>query len=311
MLGVRKAVITAAGLGTRLLPTTKEIPKEMLPIFTRGACGELLLKPLIQLIFEQLFDVGIRDFFFIVGRGKRAIEDHFTIDSGFLELLREKGKDCYADELESFYRKIDESNIVFLNQPEPKGFGDAVLRARNLIDETFMVHAGDTYIVSEDLEHIKLLFHAHERWDASATLLVMEVANPRPYGVVGGELAEENVLRVGRLEEKPEEPWSKLAILPLYVFETEIFDVLAETPLGKGGELQLTDGIAGLLKRGGRVMAVKLPEGAPRLDIGNPEGLWEAMETSYKLTSDPYFKNCHPLGSKGVDPRNRGAGVYR
>lgn len=293
---VRKAVITAAGLGTRLLPTTKEIPKEMLPIFTRGSGGQLLLKPLIQVIFEQLFDIGVRDFFFIVGRGKRAIEDHFTIDSGFLEFLRGKGKDRYADELESFYRRIDESTIVFLNQPEPKGFGDAVLRARNLVDETFIVHAGDTYIVSEDLEHIKLLLHIHERWNASATLLVMEVADPRPYGVIGGELTEKDVWRVEKLEEKPEKPWSRLAILPLYVFEPEIFDALAETPPGKGGEIQLTDGIARLLERGGEVMAVKLPEDSPRLDIGNPESLWEAMEISYKLTSDPYFKSLSSYG---------------
>ena len=287
---VGKAVITAAGLGTRLLPTTKEIPKEMLPIFVRGSCGQVFLKPLIQVIFEQLFDMGIRDFFFIVGRGKRAIEDHFTIDSGFLSFLRRKGKDCYADELESFYKKIDESNIVFLNQPEPRGFGDAVLRARNLIDETFMVHAGDTYIVSENLEHVRLPLQVHERWNASATLLVMEVDDPRPYGVVGGELVEENIWRVEKLEEKPEKPWSRLAILPLYVFEPEIFDALAKTPPGKGGEIQLTDGIERLLQGGGRVMAVKLPERSPRLDIGNPEGLWEALETSYRLASNPYFK---------------------
>jgi len=286
---VRKAVITAAGLGTRLLPTTKEIPKEMLPIFIRGSCGQVFLKPLIQVIFEQLFDMGIRDFFIIVGRGKRAIEDHFTIDSGFLDFLRRKGKNCYADELESFYKKINESNIVFLNQPEPRGFGDAVLRARNLIDETFIVQAGDTYIVSDDLAHIKMPLEVHEQWNASATLLVMEVDDPRPYGVIGGESLEADIWEVRRIEEKPERPWSKLAILPLYVFEPEIFEVLAETPPGKGGEIQLTDGIGKLIERGRRVIAIKLPKGIPRLDIGNSKTFWEAMKTSYEIIGESIF----------------------
>ena len=286
---VRKAVITAAGLGTRLLPATKEIPKEMLPIFTRGSDEEIFLKPLIQMIFEQLFEIGVRDFFIIVGRGKRAIEDHFTIDSSFLDFLRQKNKDRYAEELERFYEMIDASNIIFLNQPEPRGFGDAVLRARNLIDETFIVHAGDTYIVSDDLAHIKMPLEVHERWNASATLLVMEVDDPRPYGVIGGESLEVDIWEVRRVEEKPERPWSKLAILPLYIFEPEIFEALAETPPGRGGELQLTDGIGRLIERGRRVMAVKLPEGAPRLDIGNPKTLWEAMKISYEIVGKSIF----------------------
>ena len=285
MKRVEKAVITAAGLGTRLLPTTKEIPKEMLPIFTRGSCGRIFLKPLIQVIFEQLFEVGVREFFIIVGRGKRSIEDHFTADKSFLEFLRMKGKTCYADELERFYRLIEESKIIFLNQPEPRGFGDAVLRAKGLINESFMVHAGDTYIISKDLQHVRNVIEVHRRWDASATLLVTRVRDPRPYGIVGGREVDEGVLEVERLEEKPEKPWSNLAILPLYLFQPEIFDSLSETPPGKGGEIQLTDGISKLLEKGGRVMAVELPSDSPRLDIGSPEALWEAVEISYKVAS--------------------------
>lgn len=286
---VRKAVITAAGLGTRLLPATKEIPKEMLPIFAKGSDEEIFLKPLIQMIFEQLFEVGVRDFFIIVGRGKRAIEDHFTIDSSFLEFLRRKNKDRYAEELQRFYEMIEASNIIFLNQPEPRGFGDAVLRARNLIDEPFIVHAGDTYIVSDDLAHVKMPLEAHERWSASATLLVMEVDDPRPYGVIGGRSLGDKVWKVERVEEKPEKPWSRLAILPLYIFEPEIFEALAEIPPGKGGEIQLTDGIGRLIEKGRKVIAVKLREGAPRLDIGNPKTFWEAMRASYELAGKSIF----------------------
>lgn len=283
MSRVRKAIITAAGLGTRLLPLTKEIPKEMLPIFVEGSHGKLLLKPLIQVIFEQLYSIGIGEFFIIVGRGKRAIEDYFTPDLEFVEFLRRRDKNDYAVEMEGFYEKIVKSLIVFLNQPEPKGFGDAVLRTKRLIDETFIVHAGDTYIASSNLEHIRRLIDIHSRYNCSATLLVMEVEDPRPYGVIGGKMVEEDVWIVEEVEEKPDRPWSKIAILPVYIFEREIFECLAEVPLGKGGELQLTDGIGCLIRRGRRVMAVKLPNNIPRLDVGNPKTFWEALEISYKL----------------------------
>ena len=283
MLGVRKAVITAAGLGTRLLPVTKEIPKEMLPLFVRGTGGEILLKPLMQVIFEQLYGVGVREFYVVVGRGKRAIEDHFTPDPGFLQLLRERGKSEYADELEKFYAMVRESSLVFLNQPEPRGFGDAVLRARGLVRETFVVHAGDTYIHSQDILHLRRLLEVHREMRASATLLVMEVDDPRPYGIVGGRLVGDGVWEVERLEEKPEKPWSRLAILPVYAFEPLIFKALEETPPGKGGEVQLTDAVAKLLEMGGGVLAVRLPGGAPRLDVGYPEGIWEALRISYSL----------------------------
>lgn len=284
MLGIRKAVITAAGLGTRLLPVTKEIPKEMLPLFARGAGGEVLLKPLMQVVFEQLYSVGIREFFIVVGRGKRAIEDHFTPDPGFIQLLRERRKERYAEELGRFYGMVSSSTLIFLNQPEPRGFGDAVLRARGLIGETFLVHAGDTYIASNDCGHLENLLEIHSRYSSDATLLVMEVEDPRPYGIVGGREVEPGVWEVARVEEKPEKPWSRLAILPVYVFEPVIFDSLAQTPPGRGGEIQLTDGIAGLLGRGLRVMAVRLPDETPRLDIGSPETIWEALKSSYQLS---------------------------
>jgi len=285
MVKVRKAVITAAGLGTRLLPVTKEIPKEMLPIFVKSSSMERLLKPLIQVIFEQLYSIGIREYFIVVGRGKRAIEDHFTPDLSFINLLRGRGKDDYAEEMERFYNMVYDSMIVFLNQPEPRGFGDAVLRARGLIDETFIVHAGDTYIASTDCEHLDKLLEIHFRYGCSATLLVMKVDDPRPYGVIGGETVEEDVWIVNRIEEKPQRPWSDIAILPVYIFETEILDCLSKVRPGVGGEIQLTDGIGGLLKMGKKVVAVKLPNHIARLDVGNPKTLWEALEISYHLSS--------------------------
>ncbi|MCJ7506458.1 sugar phosphate nucleotidyltransferase, partial [Candidatus Bathyarchaeota archaeon] len=154
---IRRVVIPAAGLGTRLLSATKEQPKEMLPMFAREK-GRLLVKPLLQLIFEQLHDFGILEFCFIVGREKRVIEDHFTPDNGYLKQLENRGKSHYVASLSEFYEKIKCSTIVWINQPEPLGFGHAVLQARSLFgEEPFLVHAGDTLVVSENHNHLERL----------------------------------------------------------------------------------------------------------------------------------------------------------
>ena len=124
---IENAVIAAAGLGTRLMSATKEQPKEMLPLFAASEDEAICLKPIVQQIFEQLFDFGLRQFYFIVGRGKRAIEDHFTPDHWFVGRLNTVGKGRQV--LEAFYRRIEESCIIWVNQPEPRGFGAAVLQA--------------------------------------------------------------------------------------------------------------------------------------------------------------------------------------
>lgn len=282
---VRKAVIPAAGLGTRLLPATKEMPKEMLPIFARGGNGKVCLKPMLQAIFEQLYDFGVREFCFVVGRGKRAIEDHFTPDKEFVGFLKGKRKDGVVNDLEGFYEKISSSSIVFINQPEPRGFGDAVLKAKPFIREAFLVHAGDTYIISRNLSHLARLMKTHEALKAKATLLVEEVKDPRQYGVMEGVEVKEGVYEVERVVEKPEKPVTKLAIMPLYVFTETIFDALEVTPPGVSGELQLTDGIQKLIDWGFKVIAVKLTPGEVRLDIGNPKTCWDALRLSYKAFS--------------------------
>ena len=123
---VRKVIIPAAGLGTRLFPATKEQPKEMLPIFSKTEHGDMMVKPVVQLVFEQLHDAGLREFCYVVGRGKRGIEDHFTPDAECIRMLEEMGKNGQASDLESFYKKLETSTIMWVNQPEPKGFGNAV-----------------------------------------------------------------------------------------------------------------------------------------------------------------------------------------
>ena len=285
---VKKVVITAAGLGTRLLPMSKELPKEMLPIYTKGGSGTPVLKPLLQALFEQLYRFGIREFCFIVGRGKRAVEDHFTPDPDYVAKLNNKGKNTIAAEMVSFYRMVEDSTIVWINQPEPKGFGHAVLMAKPFVeDDPFLVCAGDTYIISKNNEFLKRLVETHERTNSHATILLQRVRDPRKYGVaeVKSVSGMDGVVKVSRVVEKPEKPPSNLAIMPFYIFKPEIMDVLERLKPGVGGEIQLTDGIQGLIDKGRPVYGVLLREDEIRLDIGTPETYWEAIRLSHEYFS--------------------------
>ena len=247
------AVITAAGLGTRMLPASKEIPKEMFPIPFQGS-----FKPIIQIIFEQLFDLGIRDFVIIVGKGKRVIEDHFTPDYDFISYLENKGKYKQAEDLRSFYQKIERSNIAFVNQPEPRGFGDAVLRAEPFVKD-FILIAADTILKEIPLEKMRV-----------NSFLITEVEDPRPYGVV--VIEGEKVIDV---EEKPSNPKSKLIIVPYYHFDEEIFSALREISVDRAGELQLTDGIKYLMRKGREFHAIKVDE---VYDLGNVENYISSLK---------------------------------
>ncbi len=161
---VRKVIIPAAGLGTRLFPATKEQPKEMLPIFSKTAQGDMTVKPVVQFVFEQLHEGGLREFCYVVGRGKRGIEDHFTPDVNCIRNLEVMGKNGQASDLEDFYEKLESSTIMWVNQPEPKGFGNAVLMAQPFVqNESCLVHAGDSCIISKNMDYIKKLLEAFER----------------------------------------------------------------------------------------------------------------------------------------------------
>jgi UTP--glucose-1-phosphate uridylyltransferase len=279
----RKVVIPAAGLGTRLFPATKEQPKEMLPIFSTTANGDVSVKPVVQMVFEQLYDAGLREFCYVVGRGKRGIEDHFTPDSNFVRLLEGMGKNGQAAELEGFYEKLRSSTIMWVNQPEPKGFGDAVLMAQPFVqNERCLVHAGDSCIVSKDMDYIKRLLGAYERFNADAAFIVLEIENPREYGIIEGDEVETGIYRVKAAVEKPEKPATNLAIMAMYVFQPVIFKALEATEPGRGGEIQLTDAIQKLIDWGLNVYAVKLDDNYAHLDIGSPERYWDALALSYQ-----------------------------
>jgi len=280
-----KVVIPSAGLGTRLFPATKEQPKEMLPIFSRSSNGGVTVKPLLQLVFEQLYGVGFREFCFVVGRGKRSIEDHFTPDLNSVSMLKEKGKADQAFDLNDFYTELKTSTIVWMNQPEPKGFGHAVLMAQPFVqNEHCLVHAGDTYIVSKKNLHLKFLLDTSQRLGADAAFIVQNVEHTEGYGIIDGDETETGVYRVRLAVEKPDTPPTNLAIMPIYVFAPVIFDALKKTQLGKGGEIQLTDAIQKLVEWNLKVFAIRLNPSDIRFDIGNPESYWEALSSSYKYS---------------------------
>jgi len=284
---ITKAVIPAAGLGTRLLPVTKETPKEMLPIYVRSRDGRVLLKPILQVIFENLFDAGFREFCFIVGRGKRAIEDHFTPDYSFLDELERRGKLNSVRDLKEFYRRIEKSTIVWVNQPFPRGFGDAVLKARTFVgDDCFLVHAGDALVFSNNNDHLSELLKLQSEYEPESIFLLKIVDDPRSYGVIEVEEDYGEVVKIKNIIEKPEVPPSKLAVIPIYVFDPIIFKALKNTPPGNRGEIELTDAIEKLIKWELKVYAVKPKKGRVWIDVGTPENYWMALNISYKIARE-------------------------
>jgi len=254
---VRKAVIPAAGLGTRFLPATKAQPKEMLP---------LVDKPAIQYVVEEAVSVGITDILVITGRGKRTLEDHFDRSFELEYYLEQGGKQA---ELEEMRRIAEMADIHYVRQGEPRGLGHAVLvAAEHVGDAPFAVLLGDD-IMHPDAGVLAGMLKAFEHYGHSVIAL-KEVPSKdiSSYGSAQVGPMEGNVVRVQDLVEKPspEEAPSNFAVMGRYVFGPAIFDILAETEPGQGGEIQLTDAIKALADRE-PVYGYTFRDG--RFDVGN------------------------------------------
>lgn len=275
-----KCVITAAGKGTRLLPFTKELPKEMMPIFTYSN-NQKKVVPLLQLIFEQMYENGLRDYCFIVRREKRSIEDHFTPDNLYLKELGNKNKNL----LSNFYKKIEKSHLSWINQHKPLGFGDAVRKSERFVgNDDFIVHAGDAAIIGKNIHPIKRfqnLIKKNKRIDC--IFLCKEISDNKRFGVPEIEKISKSVFKVLNVEEKPTKPKSNLAILPIYYFKPSIFKHLKKIKPGRGGEYQLTDAIQSMIKNGETVLAVKIDSNEKDLDVGSVESFKYSLDVSYKL----------------------------
>ncbi|MHD0397945.1 UTP--glucose-1-phosphate uridylyltransferase GalU [Staphylococcus simulans] len=234
MTRVKKAIIPAAGLGTRFLPATKAMPKEMLPI---------LDKPTIQYIVEEAYRAGIEDIIIVTGKHKRAIEDHFDNQVELENNLREKGK---TDLLEKVQHSTHLANVFYVRQREQKGLGHAIWTARQFIgNEPFAVLLGDD-IVESDTPAIKQLMDVYDETGKSVIgVQTVPEKETHRYGIVKPEKQNERVYEVEKFVEKPAPGTapSNLAIMGRYVLTPEIFDYLSTQDKGSGGEIQLTDAI--------------------------------------------------------------------
>ena len=275
-----KTVLTAAGRGTRLLPFTKEMPKEMMPIFTKIYGNHRSVIPLLQYIFEQFYSIKIRDYCFVVGRDKRSIKDHFAIQQSYLNELSVDRKKTMSD----FYKKLKNCHLTWINQNKPLGFGDAVKRVEKFVGkQDFILHAGDISIVSR-FKHpiLRLIDTAKKNPDASAILVCKKVKDTKRYGIIQIKNRTSQVYLVEGVEEKPVRPKSNLGILALYYFKPEIFASLKKTKRGKNNELQLTDGILHMINDGKKVLAIPLTADDTEIDVGTVESYRDAQISSYK-----------------------------
>ncbi len=236
---ITKAVIPAAGLGTRFLPATKASPKEMLP---------LVDKPLIQYVVEEAVSAGITHIIIITGRGKRAIEDHFDISFELEESLKQKGKEALGQDL----RKISEmADFCYVRQSEARGLGHAILCAKNLIgDEPFAVLLGDD-IIDHQTSALQQMAEIYERNQAPLIgVQRVPASDVHHYGILDSESALDGLYKINGMVEKPslKEAPSDLAVIGRYILIPEIFELLEKTVPGKGNEIQLTDALKELAK---------------------------------------------------------------
>jgi UTP--glucose-1-phosphate uridylyltransferase len=280
MNAIDLAVVPVAGAGTRLLPATKSQPKEMLPV------GR---KPVVQYIVEELVQSGVRRVLFVTGPGKHSIENHFDVNAELITFLRETGKEEMLEELD-FERQATE--YAYTRQRRQLGLGHAVLTARPFVgDQPFVVALGDSIIgLHAQSRIVRRMLDAFEAEKADAVIAFEEVPREevRHYGIAKPRGAGD-LFPLADIVEKPAvaEAPSTLAVAARYVFRPGIFDLLAATKPGKGGEIQLTDAIRALIHRGGSVLGMRLPQAERRYDIGNFESYFEAF-VEFAL-ADPQF----------------------
>lgn len=261
---VRKAIIPAAGLGTRFLPATKAQPKEMLPIVD---------KPTIQYIIEEAIASGIEQILIITGRGKRAIEDHFDRSLELEEELRRKGQEALLTQVLDIANLVD---IHYIRQKEPRGLGHAINCARAFIgDEPFAVLLGDDIVDSQKpcLRQLMDVFEEYHTTVLGVQRVPWEEVNR--YGIVAGKEVDENIVKVKDMVEKPdrEQAPSNIAILGRYIIRPSIFSYLENAQPGKGGEIQLTDALHRQMEN--EAMYAFAFEGK-RYDVGNKLGFLQA-----------------------------------
>ncbi|MGI7918550.1 UTP--glucose-1-phosphate uridylyltransferase GalU [Campylobacter jejuni] len=269
---LQTCIFPAAGYGTRFLPATKTLPKEMLPILT---------KPLIHYGVDEALEAGMENMGFVTGRGKRALEDYFDISYELEHQISGTKKEYLLDEIRSL---INRCTFTFTRQNQMKGLGDAVLKGRPLVgDEAFGVILADDLCVNEEgLNVMAQMVKIYEKYRCTI-IAVMEVPKEQVsnYGVISGNFVEDNLIMVNSMIEKPspDEAPSNLAIIGRYILTPDIFGILENTQAGKNGEVQLTDALL-TQATNGMVLAYKFQ--GKRFDCGSVEGFVEATNYFYE-----------------------------
>ena len=269
---IRKCLFPAAGYGTRFLPATKAMPKEMLPILT---------KPLIQYGVEEALQAGMQNIAIVTGRGKRAIEDHFDTNYELEHLIDGTSKEAYLQEIRCL---IEHCTFSYTRQIEMRGLGHAILTGEALIgDEPFGVILADDLCNADPDGVMRQMVKIYEKYQCS--IVAIERVAPEEthkYGVIAGDEIEEGVFRVTDMIEKPspEEAPSNLAIIGRYILTPDIFTILENTPAGRGGEIQITDALLQQAKEG-NVIAYEFK--GDRYDCGSIDGFVAATNAFYQL----------------------------
>ncbi|EFU5995655.1 TPA: UTP--glucose-1-phosphate uridylyltransferase GalU [Campylobacter jejuni] len=269
---LQTCIFPAAGYGTRFLPATKTLPKEMLPILT---------KPLIHYGVDEALEAGMENMGFVTGRGKRALEDYFDISYELEHQISGTKKEYLLDEIRSL---INRCTFTFTRQNQMKGLGDAVLKGRPLVgDEAFGVILADDLCVNEEgLNVMAQMVKIYEKYRCTI-IAVMEVPKEQVsnYGVISGNFVEDNLIMVNSMIEKPspDEASSNLAIIGRYILTPDIFGILENTQAGKNSEIQLTDALL-TQATNGMVLAYKFQ--GKRFDCGSVEGFVEATNYFYE-----------------------------
>lgn len=270
---IKKCLFPAAGYGTRFLPATKAMPKEMLPILT---------KPLIQYGVEEAKEAGCNIMAIVTGRGKRAIEDHFDISYELEYQIKGSQKEELLHQIREL---IDNCTFTYTRQKEMKGLGDAILKGKALLgeDSPFAVILADDLCINQKGSNVlKQMVQVYKKYKCSI-IAIMEVDknSTDKYGIISGKEIEKNIYKVANMVEKPEvsKAPSNLAIIGRYILTPDIFDIIKDTKPGKNGEVQITDALLTQAKEG-KVIAYKFD--GLRFDCGNVNGFVEATNYFYK-----------------------------
>ncbi|MCV3396250.1 UTP--glucose-1-phosphate uridylyltransferase GalU [Campylobacter sp. RKI_CA19_01116] len=273
---LQTCIFPAAGYGTRFLPATKTLPKEMLPILT---------KPLIHYGVDEALEAGMETMGFVTGRGKRALEDYFDISYELEHQIAGTKKEYLLSEIRTL---IDRCTFTFTRQNEMRGLGDAVLKAKPLVqDEAFGVILADDLCVNENgVNVLAQMVKIYEKYRCSV-IAVMEVEADQVsnYGVIAGNAVEEDLIMVNSMIEKPDpkDAPSNLAIIGRYILTPDIFGILENTKAGKNGEIQLTDA---LLSQATNNMVLAYKFKGKRFDCGSVEGFVEATNYFYEKSKN-------------------------